>query len=153
MRVVVVGAGIGGLAAAVALRTIGAEMLVIERAASTREVGAGLSIWSNAVKALRELGLEDNVLASASVIERNLVQTTKGRPIARTELGEVSQMAGAACVCIHRGILQKSCSTRFRRIRCEPASDASALTARQRSWRTVSMSKRMLLWEQTVFLP
>lgn len=107
MRVVVVGAGIGGLAAAVALRKVGVEALVLERAASVREVGAGLSIWSNAMNVLRELGLEDKVMASASVIERNLAQTAKGRLIARTELGEVSRMAGAPCICIHRGILQK----------------------------------------------
>ena len=102
MRVVVVGAGIGGLAVAVALQKIGVETLVIERAASIREVGAGLSIWSNAVNALRELGLRDKVMASASVIDRNLVQTTKGHLIARTELGEVSRTAGAPCICIHR---------------------------------------------------
>lgn len=107
MRVVVVGAGIGGLAAAVALRRVGIEALVIERAASIREVGAGLSLWSNAVNALRELGLEAKVMDSASVIERNVAQTTKGRFIARTEFGELSQMAGAPCVCIHRGVLQK----------------------------------------------
>jgi hypothetical protein len=36
-----------------------------------------------------------------------LVQSPKGRVIARTELGEVSRMAGAPCICIHRGVLQK----------------------------------------------
>ena len=107
MRVVVVGAGIGGLATAVALRKIGVEPLVIERAASIREVGAGLSLWSNAVNALRELGLENHIMASASVIERNVAQTTKGRIIARTELNELSKIAGAPCICIHRGTLQK----------------------------------------------
>jgi 2-polyprenyl-6-methoxyphenol hydroxylase-like FAD-dependent oxidoreductase len=107
MRAVIVGAGIGGLATAVALRKIGVEPLVIERAASIREVGAGLSIWSNAVNALRELGLEDKIMASASTIDRNLVQTTKGRIIARTELSELSKIAGAPCICVHRGTLQK----------------------------------------------
>ena len=107
MRVVIVGAGIGGLAAAVALRRIGVEALVLERAPSIREVGAGLSLWSNAVNALRELGLDTNVIAAASVFEQDLVQTPKGRRIARTELGEVSRMAGAPCICIHRAVLQK----------------------------------------------
>src|SRR5215471_12115313 len=101
MRVVIIGAGIGGLAAAVALRRVGVEGLVIERAPSIREVGAGLSLWSNAVNALRELGVDAKVIASASVIERNLVQTPNGHVIARTELGEVSRIAGAPCICIH----------------------------------------------------
>jgi 2-polyprenyl-6-methoxyphenol hydroxylase-like FAD-dependent oxidoreductase len=108
MRVLVVGAGIGGLAAAVALRRIGIETLVIERAASIREVGAGLSIWSNAVNTLRELGLEDKVVASASSIDQNVVQKSRGRFIARTELSELTKTAGAPCVCIHRGVLQKT---------------------------------------------
>src|SRR5215469_5932467 len=107
MRALVIGAGIGGLATAVALRRVGIETLVIERAASIREVGAGLSIWSNAVNALRELGLEASVMASASAIDRNLVQTPKGRLIARTELEPISRMAGAGCICVHRGVLQK----------------------------------------------
>ena len=107
MRAVVIGAGIGGLAAAVALRRVGFETLVIERAASIREVGAGLSIWSNAINALRELGLGASVMAVASVIDRNTVRTPHGRLIARTEFEAISRMAGAACVCLHRGVLQK----------------------------------------------
>jgi 2-polyprenyl-6-methoxyphenol hydroxylase-like FAD-dependent oxidoreductase len=107
MRVVIIGGGIGGLAGAVALRRIGLEALVIERAPSIREVGAGLSLWSNAVNALRELGLDTEVIAAASPFERDLVQTPEGRLIARTELGEVSRVAGVPCICIHRGVLQK----------------------------------------------
>jgi len=108
MRVVVIGAGIGGLAAALALRRIGIETLVIERAARIREVGAGLAIWSNAINALRELGLEDKVMSSASVIDRHLVHSSRGRFIARTEFSELTRMAGAPSVCIHRGVLLKT---------------------------------------------
>ena len=107
MRATIIGGGIGGLAAAVALRRIGVETLVIERVASIREVGAGLSIWSNAVNALRQLGLEASVLASASVIARHLTQTPDGRNITQTEFGPIAQAAGAPCVCIHRAVLQK----------------------------------------------
>lgn len=107
MRAVIIGAGIGGLATAVALRRIGIETLVVERVGSVREVGAGLSIWSNAVSALRELGLEASVMASASVIERNLAQTPAGHRIAQNEFGAISRIAGAPCICIHRAVLQK----------------------------------------------
>ena len=72
VRVVIIGAGIGGLAAAVALRRVGIETLVIERVAGIREVGAGLSIWSNAVNALRELGLEASVMASRPANDVNM---------------------------------------------------------------------------------
>ena len=108
MRAIVIGAGIGGLAAAVALRRIGVEARVLERATSIREVGAGLSIWSNAVNALRELDLEDEVKAAGSLIQHNFLQTAKGRFIAKTELVKLSRLAGADCLCIHRGVLQKA---------------------------------------------
>lgn len=107
VRVVIIGAGIGGLATAVALRRIGIASLIIEQAAAIREVGAGLSIWSNAVHALRELGVEASVMASASVIERNLVQTPAASRIVQNELGVISRTAGAPCICIHRAVLQK----------------------------------------------
>ena len=107
MRVVIVGAGIGGLAAAVALRRVGVEALIIERTTEIREVGAGLSIWPNAVNALREIGVEAKVMASASVIERSLSQTPEGRLIAVNELLEISRSAGAACICVRRAVLQQ----------------------------------------------
>ncbi len=58
MRVVVVGAGLGGLAAACALRQRGFEVEVHERAAHLGEVGAGVQLGPNAVKVLRALDLE-----------------------------------------------------------------------------------------------
>ena len=58
LRVAVIGAGIGGLAAACALRTRGFEVAVYERAPSLGEVGAGLQLGPNAVKVLRALALE-----------------------------------------------------------------------------------------------
>jgi 2-polyprenyl-6-methoxyphenol hydroxylase-like FAD-dependent oxidoreductase len=97
MRVVVIGAGIGGLAATLALRRIGIETLVFERTGSVREVGAGLAIWSNAINALRELGLEDKVMASASVIDRHLVQSSKGRFTLLEALPQDSVRTGVRC--------------------------------------------------------
>jgi salicylate hydroxylase len=59
LRVAVIGAGIGGLAAACALRDRGFEVTVHERAPELGEVGAGLQLGPNAVKVLRALGLEE----------------------------------------------------------------------------------------------
>ena len=44
MRAIVVGAGIGGLAAAVALRRVGVEAVVFERATELKEIGVGISL-------------------------------------------------------------------------------------------------------------
>ena len=105
MRVVIVAAGIGGLAAAVALQRGGVETLIVGRAAEIGEVGAGLSLWSNAINASRELGVENKVLASGSVVGRILSQTLTGRHVGVTDLSEISRSAEAACVCIRRAAL------------------------------------------------
>ncbi len=65
LRVAIIGAGIGGLAAAVALRRHGFEVELYERAGKLEEVGAGLQIGPNAVKVLRTLGLEDELMRNA----------------------------------------------------------------------------------------
>ncbi len=65
LRVIVVGAGIGGLAAAVALRQRGFEVELFERSTKLEEVGAGLQIGPNGVKVLRALGLEDELMRNA----------------------------------------------------------------------------------------
>lgn len=107
LRVAIAGAGIGGLAAAVALRRVGVETTVVERAAEIREIGAGLSLWPNAMNALRELGVDETVRAAGSIVERVVSQTPDGRPIAVTDIAAISKLAGAPCVCVHRGALQR----------------------------------------------
>jgi 2-polyprenyl-6-methoxyphenol hydroxylase-like FAD-dependent oxidoreductase len=107
MRAVIIGAGIGGLAAAVALRRVGIDSLIVERFQEVREVGAGLSLWSNAVNALRELGVEARAVASASVMERIVTRTPAGRVIAVNDFAEISRQAGAPCICLRRAVLQR----------------------------------------------
>jgi salicylate hydroxylase len=65
LRVAIIGAGIGGLAAAVALRQRGYEVAIYERAAKLEEAGAGLQIGPNGVKVMRALGLEDELMRNA----------------------------------------------------------------------------------------
>jgi 2-polyprenyl-6-methoxyphenol hydroxylase-like FAD-dependent oxidoreductase len=105
--ILIIGGGIGGLAAAVALRRIGLAAEVYERAPEIREVGAGLSLWSNAMKALRWLGLEDAVRARSSPIENTTTRTDRGDLIAETPVGDMSSRAGAQSVCAHRADLQQ----------------------------------------------
>jgi salicylate hydroxylase len=57
LSAVIVGGGIGGLAAAIALRRIGVDAQVYERATALRSnAGTGIAIWPNGVKALRVIG-------------------------------------------------------------------------------------------------
>jgi len=107
MRVLIIGAGIGGLAAAVALRRGGLESSVLERTPSIHEIGAGLSLWSNAVKALREIGVESSVIAAASIVERNSLLGPTGRVLSVSEFAELTRDAGAPSICVHRATLQR----------------------------------------------
>ncbi len=65
LKIAIIGAGIGGLAAAIALRQRGFEVELFERSQELGEVGAGLQIGPNGVKVLRALGLEDELMRNA----------------------------------------------------------------------------------------
>ncbi|MYS18009.1 NAD(P)-binding protein, partial [Streptomyces sp. SID4982] len=56
-KALVIGAGIGGLTCAVALRRVGLDVEVYERATELRAAGSALSVMSNAVTALATLGI------------------------------------------------------------------------------------------------
>ncbi len=64
LRAIIVGGGIGGLTAAFALRREDADVVVLERAGELREIGAGISIWVNAMEVLAGLGLAEAVRAA-----------------------------------------------------------------------------------------
>lgn len=63
MKVIVIGAGVGGTSAALALQKLGHEVVVYDRMRENRPVGAALSLWSNGVKVLNWLGLGAEVAA------------------------------------------------------------------------------------------
>lgn len=91
MEVVVVGAGIGGLAVALALAQRGAGVTVLERAPELGEVGAGLQLGPNAVAVLEALGLRDAAEIHASLPEAiELADWRNGHVIARVPLGQTS---------------------------------------------------------------
>ena len=70
MRVLIAGAGIGGLTAALALREAGLDVHIYEQAAVLGEVGAGLAVGPNAVRVLHRLGLAD-ALRAVGVVSRS----------------------------------------------------------------------------------
>jgi 2-polyprenyl-6-methoxyphenol hydroxylase-like FAD-dependent oxidoreductase len=70
MNALIIGGGIGGLAAAIALRRVGYETEVFERAPELAEVGSGLSLWSNALAALDRLGVLGHLRALARISHR-----------------------------------------------------------------------------------
>ena len=107
MSVLIIGGGIGGLAAAVALRRAGIAAQVFERAPQIREVGAGLTIWSPAVTALRRMGLEEQVMPLGPEIDRFKLLSPGGQVISSTNIDDISRASGAASLVVHRADLQR----------------------------------------------
>ncbi|HUR22104.1 MAG TPA: FAD-dependent monooxygenase [Vicinamibacterales bacterium] len=82
----IAGAGIGGLSAAIALRRTGWSVRVFERAQSPRELGFGVGLAPNAIAALRELGMADQVLARSFEPRSVEVRRPDGTVVKRVEL-------------------------------------------------------------------
>lgn len=101
----VVGAGIGGLAAAIALRQAGWEATVYEAAPELRPLGAGLSIWPNGVRALRQLGLAD--LAAAAPRADGALRRADGSVLADFDPDALEARYGAPLVGFHRADLHE----------------------------------------------
>lgn len=73
-RALVIGGGIGGLATAIALKQVGIEATVFESAGGLREVGAGLTLWTNAVRVLQKLGLAEALQTIGTSITRGSIR-------------------------------------------------------------------------------
>ena len=104
--VLVVGAGIGGLAHAVALSAKGVTVRVLERAAELGEVGAGMQIAPNCTRILDDWGLLDEVV-ELGVTPGNLVMldAIDGSELTRLDLTAVRERYGYPYVVIHRSDL------------------------------------------------
>lgn len=102
MRIVIVGGGIGGLAAALAMRREGFAPVVYERAPALLEVGAAIAVWPNAFGVLERLGLAEPVLGRAGRIEHARWLGRDGRLYNQFEFPET----GRPAVALHRADLQ-----------------------------------------------
>lgn len=119
MKAILIGAGIGGLATAIALRKAGIETEIFERAAAIHEVGAGISLWANAIRALAQLGLGPAIHNRSVAYTRTAILRSGGRPIAGNSLAELAQSLGPVVIVLHRADLLSLLS--------EPVKDAIRL--------------------------
>jgi 2-polyprenyl-6-methoxyphenol hydroxylase-like FAD-dependent oxidoreductase len=101
VKAVVVGGGIGGLAAGLALRRVGIDAIVLEQASRLEAVGAGLGLAANALQALDRLGIGDAVRARGQLTERLVACKPDGSPLVDVPL-EGREMLG-----VHRADLQE----------------------------------------------
>ena len=106
-RIALIGGGIGGLVAAIALRQRGFEPVVFEQAGELKEVGAGIQITPNSTKILRAIGLEDAIRRHGFEPDFMLTRDMMtGEILFRTQAkGAMAERFGAGWFQIHRADL------------------------------------------------
>ncbi len=107
MKIVIVGAGIGGLSAALCLAQAGHDIIVLERSAHLSDVGAGIQCGANAIKVLESLGLSTQLARVAVRPQRVDFRDFKtGRKLHTMELGDAYEAKyGAPYLHLHRSDL------------------------------------------------
>ena len=88
LNVGIIGGGVGGVAAGVALHRAGIDATVYERAAVLREVGAGMMLWPNATRVLNELGLLEKLARVSGSSDHFLVRASSGKILMDVPLGQ-----------------------------------------------------------------
>ena len=97
-HVSMIGGGIGGLAAASALQRAGMRVTVFEQNHELREVGAGLTLWANAVQVLQELGLASEIAAVSAPLTHFECWSWRGKRLGSMPLDSIEKEIGRAHV-------------------------------------------------------
>lgn len=107
MNIGLVGGGIAGLSAAVALQKIGINATVFDSAPQFAPVGAGLALAANAMKGFQRLGISEQVIAEGNCLAGFHIFDAHGRLINRTDSRAMSEKYGLDNFVIHRANLHK----------------------------------------------
>jgi FAD-dependent urate hydroxylase len=108
LHVVVVGAGMGGLSAALALRQAGSGVEVYDRAPVLAPAGAGVSLWSNGVKVLHRLGLGAAIRAIGGPMQHMSYVSMSGEPLTHFSLEPLIRAVGQRPYPVARTDLQRT---------------------------------------------
>jgi 2-polyprenyl-6-methoxyphenol hydroxylase-like FAD-dependent oxidoreductase len=104
-KAIIIGGGIGGLTAGIALQRVGFNVTVLERAEELREVGSGLPLWTNALRALQKLGLTEALESIGTSVSAGCVSTWRGDILADMSAEELLKRLGTISSVVHRAEL------------------------------------------------
>ncbi|WP_295776990.1 FAD-dependent urate hydroxylase HpxO [uncultured Microbacterium sp.] len=114
MKVIVVGAGVGGTSAGIALQRVGHEVVIYDQMRENRPVGAALSLWSNGVKVLNWLGLGAEVAAlGGDMADMVYLDGHTGETMCDFSLAPVTTQTGQKPYPVARADLQALLMARF----------------------------------------
>ncbi|MDF6101586.1 FAD-dependent urate hydroxylase HpxO [Gordonia hongkongensis] len=107
MKAVIIGAGMGGTSAGIALRQLGHEVEIYEQVTENRPVGAAISVWSNGVKCLNHLGLEAETAALGGIVDSmSYIDAFTGETMCRFSMAPLIDEVGQRPYPIARAELQ-----------------------------------------------
>ena len=107
LKIVIVGAGMGGLTAAIALRQAGYVVEVFDRVPALLPAGAGVSLWSNGVKVLDRLGLGPALAAVGGRMQRICYRSQRGDTLTDFSLSPLIEAVGERPYPVTRTDLQR----------------------------------------------
>lgn len=105
MQIIIIGGGIGGLAAAIALTREGHDVKVLEKAPEPRPLGAGISLQPNAMQALGLLGLTDQIAARGYEAQLARLRLASGKVVKEFDFSPYLHKYGYLPATIHRADL------------------------------------------------
>lgn len=107
MNVAIVGGGIGGLCAAIALQQVGVEVKVYEAAPALKPVGAGVGLAANAMQALQRLGVAEETVARGKQLQALVIFDESGNVVSNMDTRPLSSKYGINNFVIHRADLHE----------------------------------------------
>ncbi|RZM78749.1 FAD-dependent urate hydroxylase HpxO [Leptolyngbya iicbica] len=106
LKAIVVGAGIGGLTTAIALKQAGYTVEIYDKVSALRPAGAGISLWSNGVKVLNRLGLGEQLAALGGTMNRMEYRSHQDEPLSHIDLMPLVHQVGQRPYPVSRTDLQ-----------------------------------------------
>lgn len=129
-RTIIVGGGVGGMAFAAALERLGLPFVLLERARELGEVGSGLGVLPGAVRALRTLGVGEELFARGAPFRRFVVCSSRGQELAEVSFTRIFERAGCPGYVLHRGALHAALTARVQHDAIRTGSEVVSLEQR-----------------------
>ena len=106
MKVIIIGAGIGGLTTAIALQQRGIAYEIYDAAQGNQPVGAGIMLGANAMRVYDRLGIAGKIRKVAMLAEHIYIRNCRGEILQEINNAEVERKYGTGTYGLHRAALQ-----------------------------------------------